>query len=300
MYSCSHCHHTFSSPTSLKYHTIHQVCQKLTDNRTCQLCGKSFTTRKRCQYHITNSVCARQGSSSTSDDSPTPDDLPSATVVKPKIQLKFKSTSGSKYADLSKDELITRLTIMESKYDTLKENPQTINNNQVVVCPTAYGQEDLQRVQQILGDICGSVIKHQTFNSIPTLFNKIHNSKQLPEYHNVYATSERSNFAMVSDGNTFKFRPKKNIIDQIIEDKRSILNQYIDQNGDRLGEKVLAKYERYQEQIDDDPEFRKNLELEIGGLLLDMKSVIADDEKTRQLLDRVDEGEFELPVEVAT
>jgi hypothetical protein len=42
------------------------------------------------------------------------------------------------------------------------------------------------------------------------------------------------------------------------------------------------------------PEIRKTLELEIGGLLLDMKSVIAIDEKTRKLLDKVSEGDFVL------
>lgn len=79
-----------------------------------------------------------------------------------------------------------------------------------------------------------------------------------------------------------------------IENKRSILNQYIDDNGDQLGEKVLNKYEKYQDQIDENSDFRKELEVEIGGLLLDMKSVIANDEKTRKLLEKVNDGHYEL------
>ena len=84
------------------------------------------------------------------------------------------------------------------------------------------------------------------------------------------------------------------MIDQIIDEKRSIINNYIDNNGDQLGEKVLKKYEKYQERLDDNNEFHKDLELEIGALLLNMRSVIAKDEKTRMLLDKVDEGDFEL------
>ena len=61
----------------------------------------------------------------------------------------------------------------------------------------------------------------------------------------------------------------------------------------------MRKYEEYQNQIDGDPEFRKNLEMEIGGLLLDMKTVIANDEKTRLLLEQVNEGHFELPTEAS-
>ena len=87
----------------------------------------------------------------------------------------------------------------------------------------------------------------------------------------MYTQSERSSYALVSDGESFHYRPKKTIIDQIIEDKLTLLNEYIDTNGSLLGEKVLKKYEEYQNQIDGDPEFRKNLEMEIGGLLLDMK-----------------------------
>jgi hypothetical protein len=131
------------------------------------------------------------------------------------------------------------------------------------------------------------------FESIPRLFHKIHNNQAIPEYHNVYSKSERSNYALISDGKTFNNKPKKNVIDQIIDSKRLILREYVDSNGDQLGEKVLQKYERYQDLIDDDEEFRKNLELEIGGMLLDMKSVIANDEKTRQLLEKVNEGDLD-------
>jgi len=59
-------------------------------------------------------------------------------------------------------------------------------------------------------------------------------------------------------------------------------------------EKILSVYKKYKDKIDDDLEFRKNLEVEIGGLLLDMKSVIANDERTRKLLDKVTEGRFDL------
>lgn len=281
-YQCSFCNHCFSSQQRLDYHITNKFCQKVNSDRECPTCKKVFTTKRRCQYHISHSVCLKQ----------------QAKPSQPKIHLKLKDVDIAKYVNMSHNQLIGELIVMKTKYETLKDNPQTVNQvnqvNQVNVFPTAYGKEDLKHIHQIMGDICEHLIKNHTFSSIPTLFNKIHNSQDLPEYHNVYVANERSNFAMVSDGKTFKFRPKKTIIDQVIEDKRSLLNQYIDENGDRLGAKVLEKYERYQDQIDDNQEFRKALELEIGGLLLDMKSVIANDEKTRQLLDKVDEGNFDL------
>ena len=74
-------------------------------------------------------------------------------------------------------------------------------------------------------------------------------------------------------------------------------NLYIEEHGDQIGEKLLHRYEVYQNQIDEDPEFRKELEMEIGGFLLDMKEVIANDEKTRLLLEQVEGGHFDLPDE---
>lgn len=269
---CEDCHRTFASRQTLEYHLNHHVCQK--NKFVCSTCQKQFTTMRGLNYHTNNCVCEK------------------------KISLKLKD--HNKYVHLTKDELLTKVAKLEGKVEALTENPKNvdyINNkviNNIIVFPKELGKEDMKHVQQKLGDVVGPLIKNHTFTSIPTLFNTIHNNQQLPEYHNVYSNSERSSYVLISDGKTFKYRPKKTIIDQIIEEKRSILNQYVDDNGDQLGEKILQKYDRYQERLDDDNEFRKNLEMEIGGLLLDMKSVIANDEKTRHMLDRVNEGKFEL------
>lgn len=267
MYECERCHKQLSSKARLDYHLSNKVCFKT--NRMCFNCGQTFATKRGLEYHRNNHVCERR-------------------KPKPKLTLKTRTS----YREMSRDELISELTELKGKYKSLRENPQTVNN--VVIFPTAFGREDMDYVKTKLGDFMRPLIVSHPRKSIPCLFNQIHNNKQLPEYHNIYTTSERSNYALVSDGESFKYTPKKTVIDQIIEDKRSLLNQYVDDNGDQLGERVLQKYERYQDDIDTDSEFKKQLEIEIGGLLLNMKSVIANDEKTRRLLDKVDEGQFEL------
>lgn len=270
MYTCTRCGKSLKSQISLDYHMTHNVCVR--NDRICPKCGAKFDSKRNCLYHIEQNVCKHH---------------------------KLKLTMKASYENMSKDELIEKLNETEKECNTLKQNSQQINNNtlnqnNIIIFPTAFGREDINHIQQILGDICGPLIKNHTFKSIPTLFSEIHNNKRLPEYHNVFTNSERSNFALVSNGIHFNYKPKKNVIDQIIEDKRSILNKYVDENGDQLGEKVLEKYDKYQEQIDSNSEFRKNLEMEIACSLLNMKSVIADDEKTRKLLEQVDNGQLEL------
>ena len=269
---CNSCNKIFKTKTGLTYHVSQKVCQK--PDKTCSNCGKIFYSKRNLEYHTSQHVCTNR-----------------QTSFKPKIVLK------SKYSEITKEELIIKLAESETKYQTLKDNPQHIdivnNNNNIIVFPKEFGKEDMTYIQQKLGDVVGPLIKSHMFRSIPCLFNKIHNNQIMPEYHNVFSSSERSKYAMVSDGNVFKHQPKKNVIDQIIESKRMILKEYVDANGDQLGEKVLQKYERYTDLLDEDVEFRKNIELEIGGLLLDLKAVIANDEKTRKLLDKVNEGDLD-------
>lgn len=269
---CPKCGKTLCNQSRLDYHLTNNVCDK--GAKDCPTCGKSFKNKRNCQYHIDQNVCGKQ---------------------KIKLVLKSKKEPDEK----SREELLSEIAEWKGKYNTLQENPQVVSNNNntfnnVVVFPNAFGNEDMSHIQQKLGDILGPLIKNQTFQCIPNLFTKMHNNIQLPEYHNVYLSNERTPYAMISDGSKFNHKTKKTVIDQIIEDKRSILNDYVDNNGYQLGEKVLKKYERYQELLDTDVQFKKDLELEIGGLLLDMQSVIAGDDKTRLLLDKVCEGDFEL------
>lgn len=261
--NCPKCKKSFSTAHGLRYHIDHNVCQK---NRfVCSSCNKEFTTLKGLDYHNTNNVCTKNHTN--------------------KIKLKLLHKKICEYDDMNHDELVHELVYLRGKYESLKKSLQIINSN-VITIPKGFGKEDMKYIQQKLGPI----VTNHTFNSIPCLFDKIHNNQKTPESHKIIFTSE----CMISDGKEFKHHAKKTIIDQIIESKRSIINGYIDSYGEQLGEKVLQKYEQYQYSIDEDSGFGEILELEIGGMLLDMKSVIANDEKTRQLLDKVDIGQFEL------
>lgn len=276
---CSDCLKIFTTKRNLNYHIEKKVCVK--NNKTCVKCGHKFKTVAMFKYHKEKLVCEKKTDTQ-------------------KISIKKKFVD--KYESYTKQELLLELAHTRTELEILKDHPTNINNNNVqnniqnnvVVFPIAYGQENINYICKKLGDIVGPLIKDETFRSIPCLFEKIHKNDRLIEYHNVFTTSEKSSYASVHDGKSFSNKPKKTVIDQIIEDKRTILNEYVDSNEDQLGKQVLAKYEKYQDKLDSDQAFRRNLELEIGGLLLDMKLIIANDEKTRKLLRKVDEGNFEL------
>ena len=269
---CKNCQKIFKSKQALSYHIKNNVCKK--HEHICEYCSSQLSSKQMLEYHMSKKVCEKR-------EKPIENGY---DVENYKIKLKK--------ADEHIRNLENEICFLKGENKALKEHPQTQNN--VVIFPNAYGKENINHILKKLGDILGPLLKNQTFHSIPSLFEKIHTAKQLPEYHNVYTTSEKSGFALVSDGERFRNRPKKTVIDQIIEEKRSILNNYVDNNEKQLGKEVLNKYEKYQDKLDSDPAFRRNLELEIGGLLLDMKSIIANDDLTRHLLKKLDEGNFEL------
>lgn len=263
--NCSLCKKTFTSKQSLDYHIKHEVCKKL---KKCEKCGQRFATKSTLAYHTENGVCEK----------------------KKKHVIKLKTDS---YEDLSKNALLLKIAHLEGENEALKNNPKTVNNN-LMIFPTEFGKENIEKICMKLGDILKPIVKLDPSVGILRLSEKIHKTTEFPEYHNFYTKSEKSNYALVSDGKTFRNKPKKTVIDELIEHKREILNSYFDKNEDNLGKNVVEKYMKYQELLDSDKEVRRALALEIGGLLLDMKEIIANDDKTRQMLKKVEEGHFEL------
>ena len=112
----------------------------------CPMCDRTFASKQMCQYHVLHNVCKKNIKVVTHEP------------VTIKSILQFDNLDG----DEMLTELIrmnTKLMQVSAKYDTLKENPQQQINN-VNVFPSAYGTEDVLKIQQQrMGDIFGRIIK---------------------------------------------------------------------------------------------------------------------------------------------
>ena len=182
---CPMCGETLSTKQCLEYHIQHGVCCKT--NRTCPTCGKIFTNNRNYRAHIDNGICSKRQSSK-----------------------KLESIAKQSSEELSKNELISKLqtevTQYKSKCETLLDGSTVdIQQNATFnVFPHEFGKEDLSRVQAIAGDFLGNLLKYtEPTDSIPKLFAQIHKNESLPEFHNVFTTCERSNYALISDGKNF-------------------------------------------------------------------------------------------------
>jgi hypothetical protein len=106
----------------------------------------------------------------------------------------------------------------------------------------------------------------------------------MPLYNSIKITNKKDPYAQISDGDKFIFASKKKIIAELIENKRHILQEYVDNNGDKYGEKILRRYQNYVDFLDDDKETQKDLEIDIICMLLNISDLIGSDEWSKKLL----------------
>jgi hypothetical protein len=88
----------------------------------------------------------------------------------------------------------------------------------------------------------------------------------------------------VSDGSKYVTKPKKQIIKELIENKRSILQMYFDEHQNTYGKRILMRFERYMDRLYDNVEDQKDLEIDIISMLVNISNVIGSDEWTQKLI----------------
>jgi hypothetical protein len=71
----------------------------------------------------------------------------------------------------------------------------------------------------------------------------------------------------------------------LIENKRSILQQYFEDHRDDCGRKIIERFERYTNYLDVNDEAQKDLENEVICMLLNVSDVIGSDDWSKKLLD---------------
>jgi len=183
---------------------------------------------------------------------------------------------------MSKQELVNEINRLKGENKALIENPQTINNNHInIVVPPAFLTMDNYPllVKQLPNLLHNALSKHPA-NFISYLIKETNCNPERPIFNSIKITNKKDQFAQISDGARFIYASKKKIITQLIENKRQILEEYVGNNGDKYGEKILKRYQNYTEFLDDDKEAQKELETDIICMLLNASELIGSDETT--------------------
>jgi len=282
---CPSCNKIFTRKSALDYHVNHNVCLK-SNNKICPECGKKFSTVQMCHYHIKHGVCMNE------------------TIVKPTVILKEinekmipKEITGETTEeiigkistnDMTTEQMKHRIAHLEGENKALKEHPQTVNQTINIVVPPAFlSIENYEQTMKHLPNLLHEALSRHPSNFIRYLIQETNCNPQLPLYNSIRITNQKSQIIHVSDGKEYIFASRKQIIDDLIQNKRDILQEYVDQNGERYGEKILKRYENYLEALDTKKDVQKELEIDIIVMLLNMSKIICSDEWSRKLLDNL-------------
>jgi len=263
--NCPNCSKIFASKGTLNYHIDHKVCLK-PSKLTCEHCGKKFATKSGLIYHKEKKVCI-------GEDQP----------PQPKAMLVLKSS----YDNMSKEQLIIKISQMEGENKALKENPQTVNQINIMVPPAFLALDNYQQLTKQLPNLLHDALSKHPANFISYLIKETNCNPELPLFNSIKITNKKDPFAQISNGNKYIYASKKKIITQLIENKRQILQEYVDNNGDKYGQKILKRYQNYVDFLDDDKEAQKELEVDIICMLLNVSDVIGSDDWSKKLLENL-------------
>jgi hypothetical protein len=185
----------------------------------------------------------------------------------------------------------------------LKEHPQTVNNNNNIVVGgiiTDFNHEDVDHILKKIPDLLNTAITRHLTESVPFLTQEVHcNPTVFPEYCNIYVDKYNSPYAMVFQDKRFQRKMKKQTLDDVIETFIRMLGNYVDDHD--FGQKILDRYERYRDSIEEGGDHRKELEDELVGILIDFGELYKMDQISQRKLKsygetQVSSGERSSPI----
>ena len=269
MLNCSKCRKTFTTKQSLTYHINNLVCDKR--KITCNKCGREFSRKSKLQYHEENGVCEK------------------------KITIKLKADCVISNDDLDRKRLYEENLKLKGQLEALKETPhninnidkQQINNIYLEVPPAFLTLDTFPILMKMLPDLLPTALSKHPTEFVSYLIKETNCNPKRPLFNSAQITNKKDPYAQISDGIKFIYASKKQVISGLIENKKSLLQEYVDQNGDKYGQRILKRYQDYLDRLDEDIGTIKDLEIEISCMLLNMSGVIGSEDWSKELLDNL-------------
>ena len=170
-------------------------------------------------------------------------------LLKEKDKLIFKILDENKKENAKKDKKIDKLMkqLMKLTENSGSNNNNIINSNNKITI-NAYGCENLE---YITNNLLKKLV-NKPGTAIPKLLKIIHFNDDYPENKNLKVTNIHDPYIKVHDGSNWKLKNKGDIIEDIIINKRNILDgAVVDENEDLIYKNKLDK-------LDDSIQDKKN------------------------------------------
>lgn len=138
--------------------------------------------------------------------------------------------------------------ITNNNNNTINQNIQIINVINTKSKIKKFGEEDLSYIT----DDEYITMFEKGLRSPYELVTHVHFNKNQPQNHNVYVSNMRSNVAKVHDGKQWIVQPIDTIVDKLIDDSTTRLDEAFEKLEPKISDKVNKKYKKFQKRQNDD------------------------------------------------
>jgi hypothetical protein len=218
---CNICKKTFKRKDGLEYHKEKKVCNRKNvgvDKKPfeCRYCERGFNSKSGMYKHM--ETCKEKAK---------------------KHNKKLNKTKGEdkkrmKNLEKTNKDLKNTLDIILKELKEIKKQNETKNNqtinignigniNNNTINLIAHGKEDLTKLtkEEFLE------ILRSGYDSPIKLTEKIHFNPDRPENHNIYISNKKGKYALVFNGADWSSKNKKDVIQNLYEDKKDYIETYM-------------------------------------------------------------------------
>lgn len=219
-YVCKSCNTEFKKSQNLTYHIKKNVCQRKLAERTCTKCSKVFSGKKGLLYHYENNVCSNHNNFTCGTCAK---QFSSQSSLCNHIKNRCKSNVEGTIIKRMQNEIDEMRLLIENTIikGTINNNIiNNINNNTVNInVLVKFGEEDISKISPRI--LCQALNKG--FYSINSLVEGVHFNAKMPQNHNVCFNNLKDQYGLIYDGTKWVTKNKEEIIDQLFDDKRFII-----------------------------------------------------------------------------
>jgi len=222
-FKCDNCNKYFRRKQNLEYHNSKNACKKRT--KQCKYCKKLFTTSNSMYRHTKHSCKIKKQLliENKQQDNKT---KPADNKIKPEDN-KIKPEDNKTKPEDNKIKPVDNKTNQQDNKTNQQDNKTKL---------VKYGEEDMT----VLNDQIILDILKKGNDSILDLIEKLHFNPKYPEYHNIYITNMRDNYAYKYNGDEWKLTIKKDRIDCIYNDKIDYIRENINRYTHLLTDKQIT------------------------------------------------------------
>jgi hypothetical protein len=149
------------------------------------------------------------------------------------------------------------------KIDALITKVGNTYNTQINI--NSYGSED---ISHITNNYKLKLLK-TPYGAIPSLIEHIHFNNEYPENQNIIVSNKKENVIRVYEGNKWVFKEKRSAINDLIDSKYFIIDNFYDNGSKYLSSFQKKNYEDFRGKYDEnDPELMNNLKKNVEITIL--------------------------------